>query len=299
MAKWISDPLPPWIISPPVSIICREVHSSHTESHSAIAGNPTFNAKVAVLYTQLQDVVSVLLGKPENWPKGTSIIQDPVCVSCQVNNDTGRYTTDADGQIIDYSQYALLDLVYMARAGVYVVDNSGEDVFWNDEEEPRVESRPMNYKLLVWGNTDTTVPTPKIQLLSDEAPSIYENGANLVHTIEGFDISFDDLEALIGTVHNVDYLSPVNGKNYVAGTLLLDAYQVINHYNFKSYRHGAISVTLKLFYKFKGISWSKFWRNGLDAATTGYHYMRHNKDPWPLFDPFPLASHIKYLGWIP
>lgn len=305
MAKWISDPLPSWMTSPPANIPCREVHASHVESHSAIAGNPTFNAKIAVLYSSLQDAISVLVGRPEIWPKNTSIIQDITCVSAQVNNDTGRYTTDADQQIIDYSLYALLDLVYMARAGVYLVDENSQDVFWNDENEPRVESRPMNHKLLIWGDTTNpaTVPQSKIQLHSDEAPPYYDNGTNLIHTIEGFNINYDDLDALIGTVHNATYISPVtagsNIKIYPANTLLLDTYSVFNHYNFKSYRDGAISTTLKLFYKFKSIGWNKFWRNGLTPATTGYHYMRHNRDPWDIFDPFPLVSHLKYLGWTP
>lgn len=298
MAKWISDPLPSWMISPPLNIPCREVHASYSESHSIISGNPTFVAKIAVLNSQLKDAVSILLGKPEEWPKNTTDF-DVTCVSAQVNSDTGRYTTDADGEMINYNQYVLLDLVYMARVGNYLEDKNNQDVFWNDEEEPRVESNVMNHRLLIWGNTTDTVPNDKIQLHADEAPSIYKNGTNLIHTIEGFELDFTDLDDLIGTCNDDIYLSPTINKAFIVGSMLLDDYKILNGYNFKSYRSGAMSTTLKLYYKYKQIGWNKFWRHGLENVPEGYYYIRRNFDPWPRFDPFPLADHSKYLEWIP
>lgn len=285
-----------WISS--ANIPCREVHASHVEAHSILGGNPTFNAKIAVEYTDLAAAISALLGEPEEWPKPTTNF-DPTCVSVQMNNDTARYTTDSNNEIINYTYFALLDVSYMVRVGSYLVDINGQDVFWNDEMEPMVESRPMNNKLLIWGNITDTVPNDKIQLHPDEVPQRYDDGATLIHTIEGFELDFTDLDDLKGTCHNDIYLSPFINQAFIAGSLLLDSYTVTNHYNFKSYRTGAISTTLKLYYKYRQIGWNRFWRNGLVNDPEGYYYLRKNEDPWPRFDPFPLVDHGKYLDWIP
>lgn len=282
------------------SITCREVHATHNEVHNTLTGNPSFSARIAVPYSQLEDAVAALLGTPETWPKATSILQDVVCVAAQADNDGGRYTTDSNGETINYDQYALLALTYMPRIGRYVTDDSGEDVFWNDEVSPRRESKPMNHLNLIWGTTDPTgIPNEKIQLHSDEAPPKYESGVTLIHTIEGFDLDYSDLRTLIGTVAQAQYTSPVTGEIYAAETLLLNDYAAINHFNFKSYRTGTVSTTLKLFYEFKDVGWNRFWRNDLVNKTTGYYYIRQNVDPWDRVDPFPLADHDKYLNWVP
>lgn len=289
MSRWTGDP----------SIVCREVHATHRESHNTLTGNPTFTATVAVLYSQLSDAVSDLLGGPQTWPKPTTILQDVVCVEVKPNNDQGRYTTDSNGETIDYSLFALLDLLYMPRMGVYLTDTNGQDVYWDDTQEPRLESRPLNHTLLIWGDASspTATPFPRIDLHSDEVPSKFEAGLTLVHTIEGFDIGFDDLKSLIGTVHNAIYLSPTDLVSYAANTLLLKHYIEIEHFNFISYRTGGTSFTLKLIYEYREVGWNKIWRNNPLGANTGYYYIRQNAPPYARVDPFPAVSHNKYLGY--
>lgn len=280
------------------SVTAREVHATHNENHSAITGNPTYNAKLAILYTDIEIAVKELLGGPQVWPKPTTNIQDPVCVSVNVDNDTGRYTTDSNGEIIDYTKYALLNCVYMARIGTYLTDTNGEEVFWMDEVEPRIETRPMNHELLIWGNqSGSGIPNEKITLAPDEAPPKYENGSTFVHTIEGWDIDYSDLNDLIGTVHNDVYNSPF-GFGFVTNTLLLRNYSKIIHYNFKSYRTGTFSMTLKLMYETK-VNWNKFWRIDLINHVEGYYPILQASAPYPTVEPCPIVSHLKYLGWVP
>lgn len=290
MTTWISDP----------SIICREVHATHNEQHSSISGNPTFNARIAVPYSQLEDAVSALLGGPEEWPKATSIIQNPACVSVRVDNDTGRYTTDSNGEVINYNVFALLDLTYMARAGAYVTDQNSQDVFWNDEASPRIEGKPMNHTLLIWGNQGGSgTPNEKVQLHSDETPTKYDNGISLIHTIEGFDIDYSDLISLVNTVHNASYVSPITGVVYAANNLILRSYSELNHFNFKSYRTGATSTTLKLNYEFKDVGWNRFWRNDLINNSSGYYTIHRASSPYDQVQAAMEVSHLKYLGWVP
>lgn len=288
MTTWISTP----------SIVCREVHATHNEQHSSISGNPTCNARIAVPYSQLEDAVAALLGGPEIWPKATSVIQNLVCVSARVDNDTGRYTTDSNGEIINYNVFALLDLTYMARAGIYVIDQNGEDVFWNDEISPRIEAKPLNHTLLIWGNQGGSgAITQKVDLHSDEAPSKYDNGISLVHTIEGFDIGHDDLIDLVNTVHNAEYISPMNGRIYPASTLLLRSFSELVHYNFKSYRAGVLSTTLKLNYEEKAVGWNRFYRNDIVNKVEGYYTIHQNTSPYNQVILSQEVSHLKYLGW--
>lgn len=278
------------------SVTAREVHATHNENHSAISGNPTYNAKIAILYTDLATAVSELLGGPQIWPKPTTSISFPVCVHVNVDNDTGRYTTDSNGETINYDKYALLNCVYMARIGTYREDSNGEDVFWMDEVEPRIETRPMNHEQLRWGNFNGVgVPSELNTLAPDEAPPKYENGSTLIHTIEGWDIDYSDLDDLIHTVHNADYTSPIDGHVFEAGTLMLRNYSKITHYNFKSYRHGAYSNTLKLIYETK-LDWNVFWRIDLINHIEGYYPIHQASGPYPRVSPFPLVSHNKYLG---
>lgn len=286
-----------WISGGPVA---REVHSTHTEQHGTIGGNPTFNATIAVAWSELEEAVSLLLGGPEIWPKATSIIETPVCVSVRVNNDRGRYTTDSNGEVINYNIYALLDLTYMARGGGYVTGKDGQDLFWNDEVGPRIESRPMNHNLLIWGNQGGSgLPSQKVQLTPDEVPSKYENGTSLTHTIEGWNDYTDDLTDLISTTNQDPYSSPLTGVVYNEGTLLLRDYAEIPAYNFISYRTGVIGTNLKLFYEFKKEGWQVFWRNDLVGKTTGYYAIHQADDPYNQVLPFPMADHTRYLDWIP
>lgn len=290
MSRWTGDP----------SIVCREVHTTHRESHSTLAGNPTFTATVAVPYSQLADAVSDLLGGPQLWPKPTTILQNVVCVEVKPNNDQGRYTTDSNGETIDYSLFALLDLIYMPRKGRYLIDSNGQDVYWDDEVEPRLESRPYAKDLLIWGDSvdPNLTPQVRIDLHSDEVPSKYEAGETLVHTIEGFDIDYSDLSGLLATVHDALYVSPITGLLYGAEALMLKHFQTIKHYNYKSYQSGNVSTTLKLIYEYKEIGWNKFYRNDVIGGVTGYYFIRQNTSPYNRVDPFPVVSHDKYLGYV-
>ncbi len=279
------------------SIPVKEVKGSHKESHNAINSNPSYHARLEVPWASRNDAISALLGTPESWPK-TPLMSNVVCVSAELVNDNGGYSYD--DEIIIYSQYALIDCVYMPRIGAYVVDANGEDVYWLDEDSPRIESKPMNHQNLIWGDTtEAGVPNDKIQLSPEEAPPRYEPGDSLVHTIEGWTIDYDDIDTLIGTVHSEPYFSPVTGKTYAADTLMLRNYGATRGFSFRSYRDGQPTVTLKLYYEFKGTGWNRFWRIDLKNKTEDYYYIRQNVDPYNRVDPFPAADHTKYLGWIP
>lgn len=290
MSTWTGNP----------SIVCREVHTTHRETHNTLISNPVFNATVAVQYSQLEDAIRELLGGPQLWPKPTTNLNNVVCVEVKFNNDQGRYTTDSNGETIDYTLYGLLDLTYMPRKGRYLIDLNGQDVYWDDEVEPRLESRPMEKSGLIWGDiTDPDlVPQIRLDLQADEVPSRYEAGETLVHTIEGFDLDYSDLSGLLATLHNALYVSPITGLLYGAGTLMLKHFQEIKHYNYKSYQSGNVSTTLKLIYEYKEVGWNKFWRNDTTGNTTGYYYIRQNAPPYNRVDPFPEVSHIKYLGYV-
>lgn len=289
-----------WTPSDP-SLDIQEIHSFRNEDDGTLSGNPQYSTRLEVPYQQLSALKTALLGEPEGWPHLSSIIQDVVCVQCKIKDDVSSYTTDSTGSLIHYDGNVFVDVVYMPRVGRYVVDANGEDVYWNDETAPRIESRPIPHKTLIWGTTTspTSIPNDKIPLHSDEAPSIYENAQSLIHTIESWDIDFSDLKSLVGTVHNASYVSPVSGDVYAAGTLLLKNYANSQGYYFTSYRHGASSAQLKLFYEFRGVGWQRFWRNDIINNTQGYYYILRNANPWDAMEPFPQTSHNKYLGWVP
>lgn len=283
------------------SLDIQEIHSFRNEDDGTLSGNPQYTTRLKIPYQQLSALKTALLGVPEGWPHISSIIQDVICVQVKAVNDGSSYTTDSTGSLIHYDGSIFVDVVYMPRVGRYLVDFNGNDVYWNDIGAPRIESRPMNHRNLIWGTTSspTSIPIDKIQLHSDEAPSIYESGNSLTHIIESWDIDYSDLKSLIGTVHDDVYISPVTGEVHAPGTLLLRNYSEQQGYYFTSYRHGASSIMLTLYYEFKGVGWNRFWRNDIFNNTEGYYYILRNVNPWDPVEPFPEISHNKYLGWIP
>lgn len=300
MARWISDG----------SIVCKEVSPSHGETHNNISGNPLFRARLKVLWNEAQLAKSKLCGEPEDWPHQT-IFQNVKCVSCEITPDGGAYTVDSDGEILAY-QYAFLDVTYAPRPGVYLEDYNNQDVYWYDELDPRVETKPMNHQVLIWGGDDPAqVPQNKIPLHPDEAPTRYFTGQTLRHTIEGWCIETDDLADYIGTVNADEYYSPVLLRTFPAETLLLRSLAITREISFRSYRQptsgpppvppsfdpsGLFTNKLLMTYEYKKEGWNRFYRNDPDTNTSGYYYIRYDTSPYDTIEPAPVVNHDKWLS---
>lgn len=288
MGKWIADG----------SVFCREIHGSLVEGHNTLSGNPTFKVRLGVSTSNYKEALAKLLGNPEPWPHETQF-QNVVAVAADKVANVGQYTTDADNQILLPANETLIDMTYMPRNGIYTESYISTDVYVDDIIEPRIESRPVDNRTLIWGDTDpVTVPTDHIILNPDQTPSKYEPGEQLTHIIEGFDDSIQLVGAHIGTCNAEDYTSaPLNGRVFEAGTLLLRNLYVTKSMTFRSYRldSGLPTYTIKCIYEYKSIGWQRFYRIDPIGNANGYYYIRYNTTPYGLYQAFPIVTHQNFL----
>ena len=338
MTKWIED----WTdTGGSHSIVADEVHGTHNESHNALSGNPQFNVRLAIAWDDVPIAISRLLGQPCRWPKATpfppSVIELTlplariVAIDARVANDQAAYNTDGDKQIIDYLTHGLVDVTYVPRNGVYYKlttdDPAGggpinQPVYINDEEKPRTETIPLDYNKFIWGDTDVADPTPppapptdKTQkLLPAEAPVRFDIGQTLVHTVEGW-CGFGPIGALelgdyIGSVTQHDYVSPVTGKSYAKGTLMLRNYNIVKNFNFRSYRAlddpvptdtfldfaGRAVPTVEFIYEYRRVGWERFFRPNFGTNTSGYYYIHYATSPYDNYIPFPVKDHRLWMN---
>lgn len=286
MSLWIADG----------SIGLVEVEGTKREVFNSVSGVPNYTVQVACPFASRKDALKKLLGNPEKWPHDT-IFPYVYCIAADVVSD-GEYTTDADEQIL-HSTNSILQLTYAPRNGVYISeDYFNKPVYWLDEIEPRYESRPVPHRNFFWGNTDTSIPTEKMPLLDgDEAPQKSEAGVSLVHTIEGWQeyAYYDLMLASCGTTNSAAYTSPILGKTFAAGTLLLRNATIVPSYTHVSYKLGVKTYTVKLFYEWKANGWQKFWRNY--GPSPDYYYIRHNTSPYAVYNPFPMQSHSTWMTY--
>ena len=323
MAKWIHD----WQEGQETrSIPCREVHTTHVESHNSVSGNPIFRAQLEVPWSLVQLAITRLLGRPEIWPYPT-VLRNIIATSVELSNDQSRYSTDQNLQLINYSGNALLDVTYTPRPGVYMQlfkleDDEGEidpgaspqDTYWEDSVEPLFESRTQNPELFIWGDS-TGSPLQvgdslRRPLTGNEVPSLPRTDTKrLIHTIEGWADTSSYVDTLVGTVNNALYFSIPLRRTFAVGTLLLDSYSIVRGFTFRSYRNVAIpppettyydpsgfaTGILKLVYVHKPSGWEKFWRNVPNGQKSDYHYIHHNVNPFDTYRPFPLADHSGVL----
>lgn len=324
MAKWIPD----WtdVDSNPHSIAAREVHTSHNESYNNLSGNPQFNVVLAVPWNDRYLAIQQLLGRPCIWPYDTpfnladlSDLQKVVVASSvQIINDTSRYTTDMDGEVINYAENALLQITYMPRMGMYAeitVKSDGttplgagknQDIFLSEIEVPRFEFIPQSPKLFAWGGTTTTLPSlPLVPLSPNETPSKNNSEVTLVRTIEGWCGIFD-IQPFVNTTHSQSYTSSIVRKTYAANTLMLRSYNLERGYYHRSYRElgsnpGTVNeffdfgnlpcFKLTLNYEYKASGWQRFFRADAESGQTGLYYIRYNQDPHDIYTPFGPKHH--------
>lgn len=306
MAKWINSG----------SIVCKEVHTSHSENHNTVSGNPTFNVRLKVPYSQLDDAISALLGTPEVWPHPTIFGDEVHAVSISMVNDGSKYVSDSDDQILSYEGSALLDVTYMRRNGKYVTRVEDDiDMYFEDSVEARNESIPLNNNHFIWGTqTPDGIPNdPTITLAPEEAPPRYEPGDTLTHIVEGWSEDASDLGTFIGTVNFEPYTSPNLQRTFAAETLLLRNIQMSLGFTFLSYRQpqspaptppmldfsGQPSLILKFIYEYKPNGWKTFYRYDLNSQTyeSGYYYIRYATSPYERYEPFPVALHDAWLSY--
>lgn len=293
MARWIADN----------SVVCREVHNTRKEVHNSISGSPVFNVRLEIPTNQLSTAITKLLGNPESWPH-TTIFQNVKCIAAEVIPNPGRYSTDADAQIINPVNRTLVDLTYAPRHGVYLEDYTGDDVYWDDVLEPRIESKPIYHKSVIWGTTDPAgipVEGQRNILHPDEAPQKYEPGEQLTHIIEGWTLARAlDVQLLtshIGTCNDRAYTSIPLGRTFDVGTLLLRNVITTKAMTFKSYRSGGgtASFILKIIYEYKAVGWERFYRIDPISNSSDYYYIRYNTAPWNRFQAFPIVTHDNWL----
>jgi hypothetical protein len=309
MTKWIQDFT---IASVTQNLPCDEVHITHVEAYNSLSGNPQYQVRLAVDWASRYLAITRLLGVPEQWPY-TTPFDKVYAVEARIVNDQGAYTADADAQVIQYTEKALIDVTYMPRNGVYRVLTTSDPVgggtinqpvYIDDVEKPRTETVPMNHMNFFWGDTTGTAPADKSKvLLSQESPTIFNIGQTLVHTIEGWCGALD-VSDFVGTVNQYAYTSPVNGRTYGAGTLMLRDYSLTRAFNFRSYRllgdpaptasfidfARIAGVNLQMVYEYKSLGWERFFHTALNA-TPGYHYIHRRESPYTKFTPFPVANH--------
>ena len=312
MATWIPDD-----ISGPFPI--EEVHNTRVESHNTINGSPVFKVRLNTQFDHLDSAQGKLLGTPLLWPHASLIPFKPYCVAMEVPPDMGRYSSDIDQQLVYPDGNVFIDCTYVVRTGVYLEDYNNQDVYWEDQIEPRIESRAINHRQLVWGATDAqTIPTKKIQLMSDEAPPKYESGETLIHIIEGWTDTtvkpnnptlplMNYLTSHIGTVALSAYTSIPLGRTFEAKTLLLRNVSITRSFSFRSYRlppggstthySGKPTNTIRMIYEYKKEGWDKFWRIDLENDTEGFYYIRRNKEPYGIVRPFPEINHDVFLRY--
>lgn len=314
MAKWIKD----WTDgSGSHSIICREVHGSHAETHNALSGNPQYIARLEISWNDLQTAISRLLGQPSVWPKASHFtlpVVGPVAIDARVINDLAEYGSDADLQIINYNHHALVDVTYIPRNGVYwkLTSNDpssggpiNQPVYLDDVEEPRIETLPTSSLNFIWGDSTGTPPADKSKaLLPGEAPVDFHVGQTLTHSLEGWSGKID-IGQYLGSVHSQSYTSPITQKTYAAGTLMLRNYSIVKSHTFRSYRMLSdpvptasfydfgqdVSQTLKLIYEYKNVGWQRFRHFDLGTSGVSYDYMHHAKPPYNVHIPFPPINH--------
>lgn len=299
MSKWVSDG----------SVVCREIPGSRVEAHNSISGNPNYSVRLGVPRADVQTALNKILGTPETWPHATPL-SNVRAVSANIVADVGEYSTDGDAQLAFNSNEQLIDFTYAPRTGVYLELGSGIDVYIEDILEPRNESKPLNPRHFIWGETTDVVPQNKDRQLSpSEAPVKYEPGDTLTHTIEGWVFDTTNLNGFVGTCNQNAYYSESLKRTFAAGTLLLKNIQLNKGFIFVSYRapfvvslplidySGLAGPIVKFIYEYKEEGWDKFYRydsNSNDYAT-GYYYIRYAQPPHDKFEPFPLADHDDWL----
>lgn len=320
MAKWIQDFS---VGGATIQIPVSEVQGFHKQIHNAISGSPIFSTRLIIPWGEVPLALSRLLGVPERWPHPTTF-NNMRCISAEIFADGGAYTTDGDRQIMYPSDNAFVDVTYTQRNGIYVTDYNGQNVYWEDTLEPRLESIPMNAKDLIWGKLeDETVPTDKIPLHPDEAPSKYEPGATLIHLIEGWGFPTDDIGFYLGTTNDEAYYSYNLNRLFPAKTLMLRNWNEIQQMSFRSWRtpmvpppsppnnddpttgvsddgapkdrSGWPTSTLRLIYEYKKEGWEKFWRNDVKDNVSGWYYIKRNGDPWSTVKPYLPFGHNPFL----
>jgi hypothetical protein len=297
MAKWIADG----------SISLREIPGTRIESHSTVTGMPIYNVRLEVPVGQLKNAISKLLGNPEIWPHTDTVITNIRAIAANLVQESGRYSTDGDGQLALLTVNPhLIDVTYTARPGLYTT-LVGVAAYIDDVMGPRIESIPLDHRQIVWGGTANNVIIPISQQLlisPDVTPSTYIPGEQLEHTIEGWTFTTTTMSSLIGTVNNAAYTSvPLYNRTFPIGTLLLRNIQITKGMSFNSYKlapypwPGITTLQVKMIYEYKAQGWDKFYRLGTVSGVnvTGYYYMRHKSQPYDLVVPFPLADHTPYL----
>lgn len=303
--RWIADG----------SIVLREIHGSRRESHNSLLNVPNYNVQLECSQSNLKAAITALLGNPEPWPRTDTIIENIYATSIAVSSDKGEYSTDSEGQNIEYNKL-FLDVTYTPRNGVYAQDSAGFDVYIEDTIEPRNETRPLNSENFIWGTTTAGaggVPNDKNRTLSpEEAPVFWEPGETLIHRIEGWVLG-TDFSGFEGTTNDAAYTSPNLDRTYEAETLLLKSFKISKGFCFRSYRNpeagppplpyieysGFPAPILEFIYEYKPQGWNKFYRYDPDQNTypADYYYIRHAQDPWDQFEPFPSATHSEWLDY--
>lgn len=304
MAKWISDG----------SVICKEVQGTRAETHNSVTGVPSFRVRLEVPRAQYKTALAKILGIPEQWPYTDTVFSNVRAISGELVPDAGAYTTDGDSQLTIPTNPCLVDFTYAPRTGKYIIDDSGEDAYWEDILEPRNETIPLNHLNFIWGNTTDTVPNDKKRTLSaDGCPAKFEPGDTLTHIIEGWVRDTSGLELFVGTCSQDNYTSPVLNRTFQGGTLLLKNVQITKTISFRSYREpfgspvfpliefsGKATPYLKFVYEYRPKGWQKFYRTDPNKALypPGYYYIRHHDPPYDKFEPFPNADHSPWMGYL-
>jgi len=262
------------------------------------------------------------LGKPQPWPHPTvfdKAISDATAVSIQLINDKGDALTDSSKQKFEYKHFAIFDVVYMARKGLYFLNNNDEEIYVEDEIQHRVETQPMNHLLLKWGKNSSSAVTltegaAAPSLTFNEAPVKFGIGETIVKTIEGWCCDLSNV-AVEGTVNDSALHSFILDRDFPALTLKLRSITATPLFSFRSYRDenpsgppptptpplpkryersGRTTLTLRLQYEYREDGWERFWRNTPKAAEAGYYHMIDSEPPYANVIPFPAVDHKAY-----
>lgn len=281
----------------------QEVHGTRKEENNS-SSNPRYTTILECPWANRHTARSVLLGGPTLWPETTNF-NNMVCVDATIGDDSGRSYPDEDEQVNVYEK-AFISVTYMARPGYYVKDWYNNPAYHYDEIKPEIESYPIDYRNLVWGDGTGTPPANPLDnpvAASDQIPSLFTPAETLIHHIEGWCRQLD-LGYYIGFTNPTNYLSKNLGRYYNVGTLLLVNIESTPGYSFRSYRlpgqwnaspndiepSGRSTEQLKLYFKYHPNGWETFRRTDPTSNTTIYSYLHYNRAPYTKLTVFPQSG---------
>lgn len=226
------------------SVSCQEVHGSVQEnvSLSTYTASVTLQCSWSARYSLINDILLNQRAYPYN---GLLLPR-----TCAIRPMPGTY--DADGQAIDYDDFALVTVNYEAPGGED--DEGPQDPvdMVSEELEPTSEFVTQDYKKFSWY---TSAGVYIRELKEDEAPGRLVQGLALVRTFFNVPYLPASILSLPGKCNSSQFTSRLLGLTFAAETLLFTPPGLSRTLT----TAGVSGWTMRTRFIYKPQGWNKFW----------------------------------------